>query len=508
MSGLRKDLMVAGRYRLLSRQRLPKDFAAGEVPLWRATDHTDRGEVWLQFATDGEVIAGEDRLLTALQTLRLVADPAMPEVLDIGELDGVGFVVIKPVRGRMLAKTLAHGTFSDEDRAELARSAGDALAALQRADVGHGRLTPNSLVLTGAGVVIIDLVVALALAPDGPPDLAADTTALAWLLTLTHTGVAAAREAWGDEFVNCYVTDEVSAARVTWAATVLTASGAPDETVMRLVAALGPTPPAPSTALAIIEPRPVAVMPASSAALIPMAEMFDERPTPAHAAPARFRRELTVAAVTVLLAAVVLGIVFGTRSGQAAASGGGGVAAVSASTTTADDAGSGAAALAAVTTATTSAITPATPTTTTVSPTKTASTITAGATSSTPSRPVAPTTSASGHPTSAPPPATPTCSASVAVSSWDSGYEAIVTVTNTGSAAITGWTVTFSLPYGQQVSNAYEANMSQSGQQVTATNVSNNGALAARGDSTQWGFQVRVRDRSYRGPGNVSCVAN
>jgi beta-xylosidase len=71
-------------------------------------------------------------------------------------------------------------------------------------------------------------------------------------------------------------------------------------------------------------------------------------------------------------------------------------------------------------------------------------------------------------------------------SSWQGGFGANVTVTNLGDP-ITGWTLTWSFGAGQQVTQAWNATVSQSGAQVTATNASYNGAIAT-GANTSFGF--------------------
>lgn len=81
---------------------------------------------------------------------------------------------------------------------------------------------------------------------------------------------------------------------------------------------------------------------------------------------------------------------------------------------------------------------------------------------------------------------TPSCTASYAItSSWNGGFNWVVTV-DAGSAPIAGWTVTWAYADGQTVSNPYNAVVTQSGSNVTATNVSYNGSVAA-GASTQFG---------------------
>jgi expansin (peptidoglycan-binding protein) len=104
-----------------------------------------------------------------------------------------------------------------------------------------------------------------------------------------------------------------------------------------------------------------------------------------------------------------------------------------------------------------------------------------------PSPTVSPTVSPS--PTgSTPPPGG--CAASWRVTgSWTGGFQAEVTVRNTGTAAGTGWTTSLTFPGGQQLASAWNATAGQSGKQVTATNAGWNGTLAA-GASTSWGLVV------------------
>ncbi|MFF0720832.1 cellulose binding domain-containing protein [Micromonospora sp. NPDC003816] len=69
---------------------------------------------------------------------------------------------------------------------------------------------------------------------------------------------------------------------------------------------------------------------------------------------------------------------------------------------------------------------------------------------------------------------------------WSGGFGADVTVTNLGDP-LTGWTVTWTWPAGQQVSQAWNATVSQSGTQVTARNVDYNATLGTNA-STAFGF--------------------
>jgi endoglucanase len=72
-----------------------------------------------------------------------------------------------------------------------------------------------------------------------------------------------------------------------------------------------------------------------------------------------------------------------------------------------------------------------------------------------------------------------------------------VTVTNTGTAAINGWTVQWAFDGNQAISNAWNATVTQSGKTVTAVNMSYNSTIAA-GSNAQFGFQA-----SYSGTNAV-----
>ncbi|MEV8065910.1 cellulose binding domain-containing protein [Streptomyces sp. NPDC085995] len=73
---------------------------------------------------------------------------------------------------------------------------------------------------------------------------------------------------------------------------------------------------------------------------------------------------------------------------------------------------------------------------------------------------------------------------------WGSGFNAEVTVTNTGPNPIDGWTLAYSFPdSGVSVTGYWNAQVSQSGRNVIATPVSYNSELAAHGgNSVSFGF--------------------
>lgn len=61
---------------------------------------------------------------------------------------------------------------------------------------------------------------------------------------------------------------------------------------------------------------------------------------------------------------------------------------------------------------------------------------------------------------------------------WSGGFGANISITNTGTTAINGWTLTFSFANGQTITQLWNGNSTQSGANVTITNVSYNGSIA------------------------------
>jgi mannan endo-1,4-beta-mannosidase len=108
-------------------------------------------------------------------------------------------------------------------------------------------------------------------------------------------------------------------------------------------------------------------------------------------------------------------------------------------------------------------------------------------------------------PPTTPPPAGKACSATYSIGGqWGSGFQAAVTVT-AGSSAISGWTVTWTWPNGQRFTNTWNAQVTASGESVTARNMSYNGSLGA-GASTSWGFTAS-RGATNIAPA-VTCTAS
>jgi hypothetical protein len=71
---------------------------------------------------------------------------------------------------------------------------------------------------------------------------------------------------------------------------------------------------------------------------------------------------------------------------------------------------------------------------------------------------------------------------------WGGGFTANVQINNTGTSAINGWTLKFTFPGDEKITNTWNGVESQSGEAVTITNESYNSTIAVNGNVTL-GFQ-------------------
>jgi endoglucanase len=77
------------------------------------------------------------------------------------------------------------------------------------------------------------------------------------------------------------------------------------------------------------------------------------------------------------------------------------------------------------------------------------------------------------------------CSAAYSLTnSWAGGFQAQIAVTNTGTSAISPWTLTWTFPGDQKISSMWTASFTQSGESVTAASESYNATIAPGGSLT------------------------
>ena len=115
-------------------------------------------------------------------------------------------------------------------------------------------------------------------------------------------------------------------------------------------------------------------------------------------------------------------------------------------------------------------------------------------------------------PTTMPPTTTPTtsggggCHATYSVSStWSGGFQANVTVANSGSSAINGWTVDLTLPSGQTISSLWNGVNTGTSGAVSVKNAAYDGSVGP-GASTSFGYTGTGNGALT--PSNISCTSS
>jgi hypothetical protein len=91
-------------------------------------------------------------------------------------------------------------------------------------------------------------------------------------------------------------------------------------------------------------------------------------------------------------------------------------------------------------------------------------------------------------------------------SQWNNGYVLQVTVTNTSSGTLSGWTSSVTLPAGHAHTGSWPVAATISGQTVTQRNQAWNGALAP-GQTASWGFQASRPIGNTQLPTAFTCAS-
>ena len=220
ISGIRQGEIVAERYRVierLTRLAVADSALTGvEYEYWLALDETRGAEVWIQVAESRGVLASGAQLAGVISSLRRLNHPAVPAVLDFGEIEveavedgeegleesivaGVGYVVLEPVEAESLATVLLRAALTEAEIFAVLIGIADILKVLHEVELVHGHLSAYSFLLGERSVLLVDLAAALALEVASESELtpAADVYALAWLACIALAGVDAVEAEFG-----------------------------------------------------------------------------------------------------------------------------------------------------------------------------------------------------------------------------------------------------------------------------------------------------------------------
>ncbi|MEU6408332.1 family 43 glycosylhydrolase [Microbispora sp. NPDC046933] len=94
----------------------------------------------------------------------------------------------------------------------------------------------------------------------------------------------------------------------------------------------------------------------------------------------------------------------------------------------------------------------------------------------------------STSPTGPPPGSAPCRVAYTVTNQWSGGFGAGVTITNTSASPVNGWTLSWSFPNGQTITQIWNATASSSGAQVNVRNLDYDATIPANGGNVSFGF--------------------
>jgi len=180
-----RGTLLAGRYRLDE----PTTTDLPGVASWDARDQILDRPVRALVLRDGRIRQAQD----AARRAALVSDPRLLRVLDVGDHDGVPYVVTERVVGRDLASLTAGGPMPADQARAIIGEAAVALEVARRRGVHHLALRPCAVHVTAEGAVLVSgLALDGELAGHGLGDARsttrADTVGLVALLYLLLTG--------------------------------------------------------------------------------------------------------------------------------------------------------------------------------------------------------------------------------------------------------------------------------------------------------------------------------
>jgi hypothetical protein len=108
----------------------------------------------------------------------------------------------------------------------------------------------------------------------------------------------------------------------------------------------------------------------------------------------------------------------------------------------------------------------------------------------------------------------PKCTVDYTISSqWQGGFGAAITIVNNGTTALSNWTLTWSFANGQTITQLWNGTETQSGTNVTVTNLSYNGSIPAGGSYAGMGFNGTWNNTTNAVPTAISlngtaCTVN
>jgi serine/threonine protein kinase len=146
--GPRAGRILGDRYRLVGQID-----AGGMGAVWEASDLLlgRRVAVKIPIAAAALDETERERVLGEARVAAQVVHPGVISIFDVGEQDGLPFVVMELVEGTSLARTLSQRTLSPGEALWIGADLADALESMHRQGVIHGDVKPANVILSAEG---------------------------------------------------------------------------------------------------------------------------------------------------------------------------------------------------------------------------------------------------------------------------------------------------------------------------------------------------------------------
>jgi len=163
--------------------------AGGMGEVYRATDTRLHREVAIKVMADcwRDRPDLHARFRAEAESIAALSHPHICQLHDVGEQDGLEFLVMELVEGETLADRLARGRLPLDQALAIARDIADALDAAHRRGIVHRDLKPANIMLTRSGPRLLDFGLARLRILDDP-DAVGQSTVAAHDTRLTQTG--------------------------------------------------------------------------------------------------------------------------------------------------------------------------------------------------------------------------------------------------------------------------------------------------------------------------------
>ena len=140
--------------------------AGGMGDVYKATDPRLNRTVAIKVlgAQYSESVDFKQRLEREAQTLAALKHPHICTLYDVGEADGLRYLVIEYVEGETLAARLSRGPMGMEETLRVAIAIADALDKAHRQGIVHRDVKPSNVMLSTSGVKLLDFFFSIFLA--------------------------------------------------------------------------------------------------------------------------------------------------------------------------------------------------------------------------------------------------------------------------------------------------------------------------------------------------------